>query len=150
MEARPPGWSEPCGAVHAISRWTARQLLGPRSMTSTPKFGFLVEYVRDMEAAKRFYTEVLGLEPQRVHPSFVQFESFAIASDAPLDKNVHREVYWLVDDAESAFARLSAQTQVTLPLTAKPFGKVFGIRAPSGEPIYVLQLAAERPSRTVD
>jgi len=34
-------------------------------MVIQPKFGFVVEYVPDIEAAKRFYVEVLGLVMER-------------------------------------------------------------------------------------
>ena len=53
-------------------------------MNNKPRFGFVVEYVKDIEAAKNFYIDVLGLEMQRYHPTFVQFDKFAIASDQPI------------------------------------------------------------------
>jgi catechol 2,3-dioxygenase-like lactoylglutathione lyase family enzyme len=118
-------------------------------MSVRPAFGFVVEYVKDIEAAKRFYIEVLGLRVQRQHPSFVQFESFAIASDAPMGGEADQELYWLVDDAEAAFRELSASAEVSLPLKQVPFGKVFAVRDPDGRPRYVLELAKNRPSRTV-
>lgn len=34
-------------------------------MNSKAKFGFVLEYVTDIEATKRFYVEVLGLEVER-------------------------------------------------------------------------------------
>jgi hypothetical protein len=58
-------------------------------------------------------------------------------------------VYWLVDDAAAAFRELSHRADVTLPLTQRPYGKVFGIAEPSGAPRYLLELARERPSRPV-
>jgi predicted enzyme related to lactoylglutathione lyase len=114
-----------------------------------PQFGFAVEYVTDIEAAKRFYVDVLGLEVQREAPSFVQFQNFAIASDTPMGGRAECELYWLVDDADAAFSRLSKMTEISLPLTAQPFGKVFGIQDPSGHPCYVLELAKNRPSKPV-
>ena len=53
-------------------------------MTIKPEFGFILEYVTDIEAAKRFYINVMGLEVGRTSPVFVQFKHFAIASDEPL------------------------------------------------------------------
>jgi catechol 2,3-dioxygenase-like lactoylglutathione lyase family enzyme len=50
-------------------------------MGNKPTFGFVLEYVTDIEAATRFYVEVIGLEIERHHPVFVQFNHFAIASD---------------------------------------------------------------------
>jgi len=116
-------------------------------MSSKPQFGFIVEYVKDMEAAQRFYVEVLGLEVERHHPTFVQFKSFAIASDAPMTGKGEPELYWLVPDAEAAFQDLSRKAEVSLPLTQKPFGKVFGVKDPDGRPRYLLELAKNRPSQ---
>jgi len=50
-------------------------------MTTKPQFGFALQYVTDIQAAKRLYVDVLGLEVQREAPVFVQFPNFAIASD---------------------------------------------------------------------
>jgi catechol 2,3-dioxygenase-like lactoylglutathione lyase family enzyme len=118
-------------------------------MSSKPRFGFVVEYVTDIEAAKRFYVDVLGLEVERYHPTFVQFNSFAIASDESLGGRGEPELYWLVDDAEAAFRDLSWEAEVSLPLQQMPFGKVFAIKDPAGRPRYLLELAQDRPSRPV-
>ncbi|HEY9256254.1 MAG TPA: VOC family protein [Stenotrophomonas sp.] len=115
-------------------------------MTTAAKFGFIVEYVQDIDASVTFYTQVLGLQVQRRHPTFVQFETFAIASDAPMGGGDRCELYWLVDDIELALGEISARTDVTLPLRELPFGRVFGIRDPDGRERYLLQLAKHRPS----
>ena len=114
---------------------------------SQPQFGFVVQYVKDIAAARRFYEEVMGLPVQRSHPTFVQFDKFAIASDEPMAGQGEPELYWLVDDAEAAIAKLSRKAEVSLPLKEQPFGKVFGIRDADGEPRYLLELAKNRPSR---
>lgn len=44
------------------------------------------------------------------------------------------ELYWAVDDADAAFRELSQRTEVSLPLEQRPFGKVFGIKDPAGQP----------------
>ena len=98
-----------------------------------PEFGFVLEYVSDLPAAKRFYTDVLGLDMERDHPTFVQFSHFALASDESFSGSRDPEVYWLVDDAEAAFAELSPRANVTLPLMTRPYGKVFGIADQSFE-----------------
>ena len=118
-------------------------------MSNKPKFGFVLEYVTDIEAAKRFYVEVLGLEVERYHPVFVQFNHFAIASDASMSGNRDPEVYWLVDDVEAAFNDISQKAEVILPLKQMPFGKVFGIKDPAGQPLYLLEFAQNRPSQPV-
>ncbi len=118
-------------------------------LNNKPQFGFVLEYVTDIEAAKRFYVEVVGLEVERYHPVFVQFHNFAIASDESLSGTREPEVYWLVEDAEAAFKALSPKAEVTMPLTQKPFGKVFSIKDPAGRPLFLIQLAQDRPSKPV-
>lgn len=123
-------------------------------MVDRPRLGFAVEYVADIETARRFYSEVLGLEIERVHLTFVQFKDpggarFAISSEEPLGGRDERELYWLVDDAEAAFHELASKAEVSLPLQQMPFGKVFGVVGPAGQPHYLLEFARERPSRSV-
>jgi catechol 2,3-dioxygenase-like lactoylglutathione lyase family enzyme len=118
-------------------------------MSNAPQFGFALEYVTDIEAAKRFYVEVLGLKVERYHPTFVQFASFAIASDESLGGKDEPELYWVVDDAEAAFSDLSQKAEVSLPLKELPFGKVFAIKDPAGRPRYLIELAKDRPSQPV-
>lgn len=116
-------------------------------MSNAPRFGFALEYVADIDAAKRFYVDVLGLEVQRHHPTFVQFDHFAIASDTPMTAAGEPELYWIVDDAEDSYREVSRRADITLPLTQKPFGKVFGVRDPNGRPRYLVEFSKDRPSR---
>ncbi len=119
-------------------------------MNTKPAFGFILEYVTDIEAARRFYVDVLGLEVERYHPVFVQFNNhFAIANDASLTGTSEPEVYWLVEDAEAAFQEFSQKAEITRPLAQMPFGKVFSIRDPAGRPLFLVEFARERPSRPV-
>jgi predicted enzyme related to lactoylglutathione lyase len=118
-------------------------------MSIAPHFGFALEYVQDVEAAKQFYEQVLGLKVERYHPTYVQFEHFAVASDESLTGTNEPELYWLVDDAEAAFAELSSKGEVSQPLQEKPFGKVFAMKDPAGRPRFVLELARNRPSQAV-
>jgi predicted enzyme related to lactoylglutathione lyase len=119
-----------------------------KARTSTPEFAFALEYVTDIETAKRFYVEVMGFEIGREAAEFIQFkELFAVASDESMDGGTGLELYWTVDDAEAAFKDLSEKAELTLPLTAKPFGKVFGVKDPSGAPRYLVEFARNRPSQ---
>ena len=123
-------------------------------MSTRPRFAFAVEYVSDVATAKRFYVDILGLEVERDSPTFVQFKdqaghNYAIASDESLSGRSELELYWLVDDAEAAFSELSQRAEVSLPLEQRPFGKVFGIKDPKGQPQYLLEWAQNRPSRRV-
>ncbi len=119
--------------------------------TGTPRFAFAVEYVSDLEATKRFYVDVLGLEVEREAPVFIQLKDqagarFAIASDVPLSGERGLELYWRVDDAEAAFRELAPKAEVGLALTQMPFGTVFGLKDPAGQPQYLVEFAQNRPS----
>jgi len=122
---------------------------------TTPRFGFPLEYVTDIQAVKRFYVEVMGLTVEREAPVFVQFKdaagaNYAIASDASMSGTQETELYWLVDDAEAAFKDLSGRAPISMPLRALPFGKVFGIQDPAGHPSYMLEFAQNRPSQAAE
>ena len=123
-------------------------------MTVTPPFAFALEYVSDIEASKRFYVDVFGLQVEREAPVFVQFKDqagvrYAIASDESMSGDRGLELYWRVDNAESAFNELSQKAEVCLPLKEMPFGKVFGIKDPAGQPQYLVEFVQNRPSRNV-
>jgi hypothetical protein len=110
------------------------------------EFAFALEYVDDIDAARRFHEGVAGLTPQRTHPQFVQYEGFAIASDEALGGTRGRELYWTVANAESAFAEVSQTAEVVQAPRDLPFGKVFALRGPAGEPVFFLEWAVRRPS----
>jgi catechol 2,3-dioxygenase-like lactoylglutathione lyase family enzyme len=118
------------------------------------RFAFPIEYTQDIPGTKRFFTDVLGLEVDRDHPTFVQFKddngaAYAIASDAPMANGDIPELWWMVDNAEAACAEMSKSAEVAMPLRELPFGKCFGIKNPNGQIHYVLEFAAQRPSQQV-
>jgi len=117
-------------------------------------FAFALEYVSDIEAANRFYVDVFGLEVEREAPVFVQLKDkagvrYALASDASMTGERGLELYWLVEDAEAAFAEMSQKAEICMPLKQEPFGKVFGIKDPAGQPQYMVEFARNRPSQSV-
>jgi len=118
-------------------------------MTINSKFGFIVEYVADIEEARRFYVEVLGLEVERYSPVYIQFKNFAIATDESISGRRDPEVYWLVENAEEAYNELSLKGEISVPLKQMPFGKVLGIKDPAGQTQYLLEFAKNRPSQAV-
>jgi catechol 2,3-dioxygenase-like lactoylglutathione lyase family enzyme len=124
-------------------------------MTAKPRFVFALEYVSDIEATKRFYVDVLGLTIERDSPTFVQFRdsagaSYALATDESIGGQRDLELYWLVDDAEAAFRELSPKAEVSVPLKQMPFGKVFGLKDPAGQPQYLIEFVQNRPSQRVE
>ena len=121
-------------------------------VATRPRFGFALEYVADIEATKRFYVDVLGMQVAREHPVFVQFTdrggaSYAIASDQAMTKDASLELYWLVDDAEAAYKEASGKAEVVVPLKQEAFGKLFGVKDPAGQVRYLIELAQNRPSQ---
>ncbi len=124
-------------------------------MSDNLRFGFILEYVPDIDEARRFFTSVMGLQIAREHPTFIQFSdnagmSYAVSTDEPLGGTGAPEVYWVVDDVEESFARLSQAADVSMPLRKMPFGMVFAINDPNGQSHYFVQFARERPSRAME
>ena len=124
--------------------------------TSKAHFAFALEYVPNIDAATRFFVDVLGLEVDRAAPTFVQFKaangaSYAIASDEPMDGtgNGAPELWWVVENAEAAFSEMSRTAEVSMPLRQMPFGTCFGIKDPTGQVHYLLEFARQRPSEPV-
>lgn len=124
-------------------------------MNLNTRFAFPVEYVTDIDAAKQFYVDTFGYRVERDHPAFVQLRAtdgtaYAIATDAPSSEGAKLELYWEVDDVKAAHDELSQKAEISMPLSQLPFGTVFGVKDPAGQPRYLLQWAAERPSQTVE
>lgn len=124
------------------------------SNSNTPRFGFVLEYVEDIDAAKPFYIDILGLKVSRESPEFIQFADaegvgWAIASDVSLSGEAKPEMYWIVDGIAALEQSLSGQVRITHPLEERPFGQVLGIADPAGETQYLVEFAKERPSRAV-
>jgi predicted enzyme related to lactoylglutathione lyase len=123
---------------------------------TTARFGFPLEYVTDVQATKNFLVNVLGLKVDRDHPTFVQFSdgsgaSYAIASDERMDPAQEGvpELWWVVDNAQSAHDAMAKSAEISMPLRQMPFGTCFGVTDPSGQVHYVLEFAQQRPSQPV-
>lgn len=121
-------------------------------MTTHLPFAFVLEYVTDIETAKRFYVDVFGLEIEREAPVFVQFKDqagarYAIASDESMSAERGVELYWLVEDAAAAYADLSQKAEISMPLKETAFGKVFAVKDPAGQPQYLVEFSRTRPSQ---
>lgn len=122
-------------------------------VSNTPRFGFLLEYVDDVNGAKAFYTDVLGLKIDRESPVFIQFTDdagvkFAIASDDSLSGTRAPEVYWVVEDAAAALDELPSSAVITHALHEEPFGKVRGIKDPAVQTQF--SVARDRPNKAVE
>ena len=124
------------------------------SNSSTPRFGFVLEYVKDVNEAKAFYTDILGLKVRRESPEFIQFADaegvgWAIASDASMSGESKPETYWIVEDIAALEKSLSGKVKITHPLEQRSFGQVLGVEDPAGETQYLVEFAKDRPSKEV-
>ena len=115
-------------------------------MAINARFAFALRYVEDIDQARRFYTDVLGMQAERSAPTFVQFGAFAIASDERIGEREETELYWSIDDAAAVHAELSRGSRDMTPIREMPFGKVFTVRDPAGQECYLIEFAAQRPS----
>lgn len=110
------------------------KLLGP---------DFIALQVRDLDASRRFYTELLGLVPAgRSPPDAVVFETkpipFAIRKPlvnlSETDRLGWGVSLWIAcDDADLLHASLTAAgVPIVAPLADGPFGRFFAFRDPDG------------------
>ncbi|MGN6562236.1 MAG: VOC family protein [Thermomicrobiales bacterium] len=115
------------------------QVLGP---------DFIVLYVRDIAAARQFYTERLGLaiEQRFTRPDFVTFATrpilFGIRQAAPdaaaAPAGPGMDLWLNCDDVEALHTALAgAGTPIVRPPEDTPFGRRFVCRDPDG---YVLTI----------
>lgn len=121
-------------------------------MAADAQFVFVLEYVSNIESAHRFLVDDMGLEIERAAPTFVQLRDgngvgFAISNEATIGGKGGQEIYWRVDNAADAYAKLSSNAEVIVPLEKKPFGTVFGIEDPAGQPHFFVEFAQNRPSQ---
>ncbi len=123
-------------------------------MSNTPPlrgFTTISYWAADLEAAKRWYTDLLGIEPYFQRPGYCEFRLGDYQHElglierkyAPFDQEAHAPVgaimYWHVDDLQATFNRLLSlgATPLEAPtdrghgyITASvvdPFGNILGI-----------------------
>lgn len=113
---------------------------------------FLALQVRDLDRAKAFYTEQLGLRPAPFSPpGAVVFDTkpipFAVRNPA-VDLDASTRLGWGValwlaaDDAQGLHDRLAASgVTITQPVTTGPFGPQFSFTDPDGYPVTIHQPA---------
>src|SRR6476661_5147911 len=100
---------------------------------------FVVRHVQDIDAARSFYIEKMGLAVEVEQPGFVQFKApdgapFAIslasadpvAAALPGGQSEPLELWWYVDDADAAYAELQAKgVETVFSPKDMPFGRAF-------------------------
>ena len=104
---------------------------------------FITLHVRDLEASRRFYAEVIGLKASpEVRPNAIAFATkpagFAIRQaqvdlDAVAQPGYGVIVWFRTDDAAALHARLIERSvPIVQALADGPFGKTFTFRDPDG------------------
>ena len=103
-------------------------------------------FVADIERAKDFYRDLLGLVVLADHGDFVRFEGgFALHEGASLHRTVFGDapasdaswgrdnlvLYFEVQDLDGAFDRLAGRVDLIHPIRREPWGqRVFRLRDP--------------------
>ena len=108
---------------------------------------FVLLHVPDVEKARAFYTEKLGLKVEDQAPDFVQFQqpmgngaAFALSKGEDAATLSGAELWWFVDDADKTHADLIARgVEVVSKPVDEPFGRTLAIKDPAGH-IITLQL----------
>src|SRR6266702_5500639 len=97
---------------------------------------FVMLHVPDIEQARAFYTEKLGMVMEDQQSGFVQFKQnagmgaiFALSEQAGVSPHQGVELWWMVDNADATYARLvSIGVESLSQPTDKPFGRAFTIK----------------------
>ena len=108
---------------------------------------FVMLHVPDIEQARTFYTEKLGLVVEDQQPAFVQFKQhagmgaiFALGEDAGASPHQGVELWWMVDNADATYATLvSNGVENASQPTDEPFGRAFTVKDPAGNSISMFQ-----------
>ena len=99
----------------------------------------------DIEAARAFYSEVLGLRVENETPAFLQVES-PDGKGSTLGVGVGEpsmtgpEIWWRVDDADAFHAALVAKgVRILQEPEDRPFGRAVSFADPAGNALYAYQ-----------
>jgi predicted enzyme related to lactoylglutathione lyase len=105
----------------------------------TGKLNFMILHVRDMAAARAFYTEKLGLGVVAESPAFIQFEaaggagSFSLQADEHATPTQSIELWWEVEDVDAEYKTLAGRgVEIASEPQDQPFGRTLSIKDPEG------------------
>lgn len=104
---------------------------------------FVLVFVPDIEAAKTFYTEKLGLRIDDQSPDFVQFARpnggavFAAQQQADAAAYSGAQLWWAASDIDATYAALTDKGVTSImPPTDMPFGRIFILQDPFGHKLH--------------
>ena len=104
----------------------------------TGHLNFMILHVRDMAAARAFYTQKLGLGVVAESPAFIQFEavggtSFSLQADEHATPTQTIELWWEVQDVDAEHATLAKQgVEIVSEPKDAPFGRTLSVKDPEG------------------
>ncbi len=112
-------------------------------MNSTPTLSFVLLYVEDFDATCRYLTEQLGLphRPEQSGPAFrlfaageggIEFGVVPAEESGPQAGTV--QLYYYTDNLESLRETLRGRGVDAGPIQHPPFGDIFDVPSPHGEP----------------
>ena len=108
---------------------------------------FVLLHVPDIEQARTFYTEKLGLAVEDQMPGFVQFKKpgeagtiFALQEDKGVAPHSGVELWWILDNADTTYASLASRdVEIVSQPADEPFGRAFIVKDPAGNMINMFQ-----------
>ena len=111
---------------------------------------FVLIHTNNIEEARAFYTEKLGLEIEDQAPNFLQFKqpggqgaTLAISQEPDIQPGQGKdiELWWFVENADATYAEMTSKgIEIAQERKDEPFGRTFAIKDPSGNTLYMLQL----------
>jgi predicted enzyme related to lactoylglutathione lyase len=110
---------------------------------------FVILHVRDVAAARTFYTNALELAVAAENPTFVQLQAaggatLALQHDELAAPTGTIELWWQMQDVDSACAQLQARgVEIVSGPADQPFGRTLSIKDPEGN---VLAMYQPRPA----
>ena len=123
-----------------------------RERVNVMRFVNPLPFVKDIEASKRFYRDVVGLSVLEDHGNFVRFNTgFAIHDGASLARTIWNTVdptdtygrqnlllYFETDDLDAAFADVSQHAEIIHPVETQAWGqRVFRFYDPDGHAVEI-------------
>jgi catechol 2,3-dioxygenase-like lactoylglutathione lyase family enzyme len=107
---------------------------------------FVIVHVKDMAAARAFYTEKLEYAVVDETPGFIQLDAgngatLSLQLDDQAAPTTSVELWWEVADADATYALLTGRhVEVAEEPKDMPFGRVFSLKDPEGNLVNYFQL----------
>lgn len=116
-------------------------------MASSPSFDFVILFVKDLDAAQKYFADTLGFQVvgEESAPGFVYLKGnggidFALAQGGDGGRRPvgSTEIYLKTHDLEGLRAAYSAAGANPTPIMERPFGLIFNLPDYDGVPLIVM------------